>query len=343
MEIDGDTLDLLERRLAERVEKRVRGRLFSLYGLIGSGVRGALGFFGYDLIRDVRETLLTTARDTAQGAVAPAVEDAGVAATAALAAAESAKAEANEAQLRLSILNELQSDTQVRVNRTLDEVNDLAGSIDLTLAELRAKLAEADQRIDRLREKSEATFLGGEYAELVEQLADEVARLDEQLRLLGDPAESVPSGSDEDGGPASQTGVDGIEPVVVTDQTAQVSAAQIQQNVMSLSNPTQYPVFIQYFGSAKAPELSALVRGLREANFTVPPEESLDTARGLAEVRYFFEADAEIANEAAEAINGALERVGLIGGVEPRNMEFMRAKPQRGVLELWLDITELRP
>ena len=76
MPIDDETLELLERRLAEKVEARVRGRLFKLYGGIGSGILAGLGLLGYDLYGDFKEEVNRTAKGYAQDAVRGSVSDA---------------------------------------------------------------------------------------------------------------------------------------------------------------------------------------------------------------------------------------------------------------------------
>ena len=74
--MDEDTRELLERRLAERVEARVRGRLFAFYAAVGSIVLGVIGFFGYNIVTGLEDR----AQGYARSAVAPAVEAANTAA-----------------------------------------------------------------------------------------------------------------------------------------------------------------------------------------------------------------------------------------------------------------------
>ncbi len=50
-ELDGDRIELLERRLADRVAERVRPALFKLYAVVGSTVIGVVGLFGWNIFR----------------------------------------------------------------------------------------------------------------------------------------------------------------------------------------------------------------------------------------------------------------------------------------------------
>src|SRR5215204_5011965 len=54
-DLDENTLELMERRLADQVVERVRPALFRLYAVAGSAVLTALGLFGWSLISDVKE------------------------------------------------------------------------------------------------------------------------------------------------------------------------------------------------------------------------------------------------------------------------------------------------
>src|SRR5829696_4146181 len=53
-DLDENTLELMERRLADQVVERVRPALFRLYAVAGSAVLTALGLFGWSLISDVK-------------------------------------------------------------------------------------------------------------------------------------------------------------------------------------------------------------------------------------------------------------------------------------------------
>ncbi|MCA2665500.1 MAG: hypothetical protein IM486_04965 [Microcystis sp. M114S2] len=53
-ELDEDRLELLERRLADRVTERVRSDLFSWYAAIGTAVITVCGILGVNVVLSIR-------------------------------------------------------------------------------------------------------------------------------------------------------------------------------------------------------------------------------------------------------------------------------------------------
>jgi hypothetical protein len=112
----------------------------------------------------------------------------------------------------------------------------------------------------------------------------------------------------------------------------------IKENVQTLNAPTGGATIFAQFPFTRA-NVAPISDGLAALGYDMPPWENIDTARGLSEIRYFYEADAELAAAAADAVNDVLSRLGWKPEVEAKLIDYIKVKPKRGVLELWLDPT----
>ncbi|MBR25866.1 MAG: hypothetical protein CML46_02790 [Rhodobacteraceae bacterium] len=191
MPIDDETLELLERRLAEKVEARVRGRLFKLYGGIGSGILAGLGLLGYDLYGDFKEEVNRTAKGYAQDAVRGSVSDAEAAAREARAAAEAAEVQARDAGARLAAMDEWRHLGAAKLQGALETVGALTASVDgskaeleTRLADMRARVEEAEGRIENAKARGESYYLNAQYEQVILDLSAEVERMDRELDAL---------------------------------------------------------------------------------------------------------------------------------------------------------------
>ncbi len=195
--MDEDTLELFERRLAERVEARVRGRLFAYYTAVGTVILAVIGFFGYNIVTGLE----SRAQGYAESAVAPSVE-------AANAAADEARARAAEIAARLDALEDFQSRREAallegerQVQRNQSRVKELADEIERRLQDIVTRLQETQVQVQATRDQLQdaqselsaqqarvrETAGIGNFAELAANLAElshQVALLDEQLREI---------------------------------------------------------------------------------------------------------------------------------------------------------------
>jgi hypothetical protein len=81
---------------------------------------------------------------------------------------------------------------------------------------------------------------------------------------------------------------------------------------------------------------------LKAIGYRLPGEERVDAAQGRREVRYFYAADKDDAEQLAQDTTKALADIGLPDkpAVTTRSMQdFSGKKNAPGVLELWLDMT----
>jgi hypothetical protein len=106
-----------------------------------------------------------------------------------------------------------------------------------------------------------------------------------------------------------------------------------------ISLPT---VYFQYAAAPKTTTAQALSQKLRAIGYRLPGEERVDAAQGRREVRYFYAADKDDAEQLAQDTTKALADIGLPDkpAVTTRSMQdFSGKKNAPGVLELWLDMT----
>lgn len=92
-------------------------------------------------------------------------------------------------------------------------------------------------------------------------------------------------------------------------------------------------VFVQFQGG-DARKLDAVLNALRALGVQTPPAERINTAKGLAQVRYFWPADKPVADEIAAALasfNGN-QKLDVV------DLGKAGAKPSQGTVEVWLDL-----
>jgi hypothetical protein len=364
--MDEDTRELLERRLAERVESRVRGRLFAFYAAVGSIVLGVIGFFGYNLVTGLE----SRAEGYAQSAVAPAVE-------AANAAADEARARAAEIAARLDALEDFQGrreeallEGERQVQRNQGRVKELADEIEDRLKDIVTQLQETQAEVQATRDQLRAaqselsvqqarvreTAGIGNFAELAANLAElseQVALLDEQLREIrartagaqGYETPLADAGRIETiqrvaSAQAQAIGYATAEPLPEPVGDAGMAAlppASVGEDAGSGAGGGPNTVYFQFTGIPReiAEGISARLAPL---GFDIPGEERIGSAAGLHEVRYFFEADGARAQRLAEAANEILRQQGYRAEVTARDLTgYSGQKPRPGTLELWLE------
>jgi hypothetical protein len=335
--MDQDTVELIERRLAERVEARVRERLFKFYAALGGIALAVISFFGYNLVTGLEDQ----ARRFAESAVGPSVQAADEAAAA-------ARDKAAEAGARLEAFAEFQKRreealfeserqaelNQARINRIGDEIEGQLDRIGATLADTRAQ-------VEALSARAKEVAGIGNVAELAANLAGltaQVALLDEQLREIRARTEG------EQGYETPLADAGRIETIqrAATEQ-AQIGALRPmmappgEDAFPGIAAPAPNTVYFQFTGVPRE-AAQAISARLVPLGFIVPGEERLATAAGLHEVRYFFPEDRPRAQGLAEALDIILRESGYRAGIELNDLtDFKGQKPRPGTLELWLE------
>lgn len=87
-------------------------------------------------------------------------------------------------------------------------------------------------------------------------------------------------------------------------------------------------------GTGAPPQLQVIQDTIAELGFVTVPAERIGTAAGKAELRYYWAGDAALASWMAEALS---ERLGV--RITPVALSDFPVKPDRGVLEVWIDLS----
>ncbi len=324
MPIDDDTLELLERRMSERVEANVRSRLFKIYGTVGGGVIAALAYFGYDIIDSTRDR----ARTYAEEAVAPTVQTARE-------AAEDAKGEAVAAAAMLEVVNDWMADRSQRLSEIEEGVQATIAKIQRMTSEQEARLEAVSGMIKTNEEaledqKRRSLELYAGQGDL-QQLADQLVNLSSEVKALDTRMSSLPRNDGE------------VVPAVGAGppSTAQTAIQEIIDKSGGIVPPTAgnqtATVYFQFAG-VERDVAKALRAGMAAENFNMPGEERTGIAAGLHEVRYFFPEDQAAAEKFTDAVNRWLEANRFEAAVNVRDYTgYSRAKPKPGTIELWLE------
>ena len=342
-----DLDELAERRLAERVEEKVKSRLFAVYGLVGGAALTILGFFGYSVVSDFRTTAHDTATEAAEAAaktaVAPVVEQAKIEvaelkdqAKLELAQVKAKEDEANalisRVHDRLDALTESLVKGQEQTVRMSEQAAGLRAEMAAKADDIRDKLDAAKlqmdslaQAIDTQKQRAQGQFADAgtvaDLAKLVQKLADQLGDVDAQLHemaLHNNLALAAP--------PVAQSDL-----AVKAQNAAQVAAAP----------PASPTVFFQ-FAAMSRDDAKAISAALLQRGYVMPGEDQEASAARLKQVRYFFDQDKAAASLLALDAKAVLSQLGF-GAVDVDLRDFSNypgKKPRPGVLELWLGVSK---
>jgi hypothetical protein len=155
-EIDPDTLELLERQLAERITERVRPALFKFYATVGAAVLGALGLFGWNVISDAPDQVANKIAASIEARISDATEQ-----------TYRVKAAASEAE-------HLMEDLRTK----LEQLEPLTSSVDETINKISDLRTEAQNTTDL-------------YERHIKPRLGEILALNEQLGVLAKEMEAI--------------------------------------------------------------------------------------------------------------------------------------------------------
>ncbi|MBL8700783.1 MAG: hypothetical protein JNK67_20585 [Alphaproteobacteria bacterium] len=316
-DLDKDTLELLERRMADRVAERVRGSLFKVYALVGSAAIAALGYAGVDFISTTRQSAL----DAAKRQTTETIKE----------TADQARAAIDRVRISAVVAEQMQEQARRTITRLDDQIATLAPKIQL--------LEQMATQIDALEAKrktfeiqiannTDAARAGAESATRVAELARQVEELSKLVRVASAGAQP----------PAS---------AAITAATQQIydaaSAAATEQRRILDRPPTT--VFLQFAGMPRD-AANELAQALRKHGYAVPGvDEEPARALNLREIRYYWPADESAARSLAVQARQALAQLNLGDDREIAVRNFTgwsRAKPTQGIIELWLGLAPRR-
>jgi len=333
MALDDDSLELLERRMSERVEARVRSNVFKLYGTVGGGVIAALAYFGYDVISTVHNKADEIAKQAVSQAVGPAVTDADN-------AAKEAQIQASHAAATIEVLDgwmagrtQKLSELEENVQKTLSGIDRLTRDQQARIDSVAGKLQTSEETLDDQRVRAADLYAGqGDLRKLADQLvslSDQVKALDLKISQFPQSGNAVSTAA-----PARQSPAQTAIQEIISKSEAIIPATE-GDHVAT--------VYFQFAGVERS-VAEAIRTALAGKNFNMPGEERTGIAAGLREVRYFFPEDKSAAEQLAVSVNKWLTTSGYEAAVSAKDYtKYSRAKPKPGVIELWLEPKPAKP
>jgi len=301
--VSAETLELLERRLTERIVNGVQPRLFKFYAALGGAVIAVLGFVGFNLYSEIKAAAAQYAQAQTE---------------------EPVKA-ARDAELKVDLEFSLLDKLVARSQATFDKVDQKLADFQPKAQKLTDIETQIDDISNRFREAA-GDVDPSQNAALIGQLGEQVASLAKQVDELSSYVKPAAAGAGT-GAPA---------PVAIghAAQSVATSSSNLTQQISK--DAQQKIVFVQFYGIARD-KAEQLADQLRTA-YRVPGIEFTPAANsGKFEVRYFYDTEKDAATALAAAASEAAKSIlndDRAAQLQPM-LNFAGRKPKRGVLELW--------
>jgi len=298
--VNSDTLELIERRLTEKIEAELRNRLFKAYFTVGSAVVVVVGFFGWNVISELEDSLSKTFEEEVIAPYTTLSDEI----NAKLALAEAVQDGTNRSLLRIENAISTVQPSLGALAAFSDQVKDL----DTKTKDLQGMLANVQS----------STAAVAEISRRVPDLAEQLQKLATSINAT-QPSATVRDIASESG--SIQTSV--TEAAKTIDAPTAASTVFLQYNEM----PTETAEQIQK-------ELTALGFVVPGVDQEAMPE------GGMSQVRYYHDADQPAASALAGRATQIIQDLGLSAPpVEVTSYtNWTRRKPQAGTLELWIGL-----
>src|SRR5215204_3711032 len=304
-DLDENTLELMERRLADQVVERVRPALFRLYAVAGSAVLTALGLFGWSLISDVKEHARTQATQSVRTTIDPLINE----------SRARFDKHSSEIEKQLSIADWLSQRSRTLAEKVDAQLQQQEPRAKL-LEDLGARVTEIEQRLKRASLQADSTV---ELSKQIADLAKQVQRLLEDIQaarqVAGPAGPATPEAPVQNqppvrNQPAPQTQPPQDPAAPQSPPAVQNQAASQNQAVQSIAQAAQSTydkvasiqvqptVWFQFAGGSRA-QAEEFSRTLEAKRYILPGEERVGAAAGKREVRFFYPDDAETARRLA--------------------------------------------
>ena len=311
--INDATLELLERRIADKVTEQARKRVIGHYAVVGSTLAAVAAFVGWSVVGWVQHEAETRI-DAKISALTAAINDKTVQVT----NAQSAIA------VRLGVLDDLSQ----HAGRTIDKVDEtLQGFAPKSrrLEQAASDIAELEERVRPIRgtiEQAEQNRTD------LERVSGQLNTLAQQVAQLITVAQQAPAS-----GPAPAAGT--FSSIAAATAGVATGSASIAKDIAA--NRAMPTVYVQFSGFQR--EMIDLLRQqLAAKGFNVPAAERTGAATKLAEVRYFHEGDRTEAERLARLTTEALRSLVPTDAREVKaanSTGYGGTKPKPATLELW--------
>jgi uncharacterized protein YoxC len=322
-ELDEDRLELLERRLADRVTERVRSELLKFYAAMGATAISVLGLVGSNVFQNLESGIKENIKDNLEEEIKP------------------TRIQINKQLAETEVLAKQANGIVEKVKKQLDAFQPQAENLDNNIKlmeELSVGVQELSVGVQELN--TNLRSVQGPTERDLEPIASSVKSLQRQLTELAiqvDKLNTIVTVSvQKPGGESAQAAQQrkaAIQSVISATQKAEQSLAKKRERTT---------VFFQFAGGERE-QAKALSDALKKADYIVPGEEREGGAAGKHQVRYFYTQDREAAKNLAQDATRALRNLGYSISQVP-NIEaitfvsYSGKKPSQGTVELWLEI-----
>lgn len=320
--INAATLELLERRIGERVTEKARGQIFKYYAVVGTTVMGVLGLVGVNAVEWVK----TTASAKVDEQVKVLTRDV----TAKSQELTKQQAEMERRVERLEALRETAGKSLDRVDQTLTSVAPQVRRLEKLIEQINDATKDIEEIETRLRQARSTD-------QAVEQSRTDIAKVSNELRALAAQVSSLSDAAQKSGGaPAASSGPTFAAITEATKRVIESSEAITRGVESAVRSEDRKVVFVQFAGFTRE-KIDDLRSAMAGSGFAVPPAERIGTALSRFEVRYFYDADKaeaeRLAGLATEAVKTRFPGETRAASVVP--LTNFKSLPKRGTLELW--------
>lgn len=315
-----DQLELIERRLSEKVSERVRPALFRVYAAIGAAVMTVLGLVGWDMLSDIKTEIKQEIKSEIEGSIVSDIKE------------------------KRKEISDLVAESKYLAKQT----NEIVVHLDKKLQEFEPQATQLDETIKKVESINvDAKNIMAMYSTEVEPLVENFQAISSQLKELAEQVSqlnllSESRLSESNGSPSFS---DKIDSVKVRGAAISSIIAETSDLEKVIKDRKKITVFFQFSGAprSQAEELSVQ---LKNKGYIVPGEDREGGAARKHEVRYFHQIDEEAARTLANDTTMALKELGYpdneLTRIEPVSyVTYKNKKPREGVIELWAELPRL--
>ncbi len=315
-ELDEDRLELLERRLADRLTERVRSELLKLYAAMGATAISVLGLVGWNILQNLESGIKENIKDNLEEEIKP------------------TRIQINKQLAETEVLAKQANGIVEKVKKQLDAFQPQAENLDNNIKlmeELSVRVQELNTNLRPVQGSTERDLypIASSVKSLQRQLIELAIQVD-KLNTIVTVSVQKPGGESAQ---AAQQRKAAIQSVISATQKAEQSLAKKRERTT---------VFFQFAGG-KREQAKALSEALKKADYIVPGEEREGGAAGKHQVRYFYTQDRVAAENLAQDATRALRNLGYsisqVPNIEAKPfVSYSGKKPSQGTVELWLEI-----
>ncbi|MGE0222372.1 MAG: SPOR domain-containing protein [Acetobacteraceae bacterium] len=312
-QINPATLELLERRIADRVTDQARTRVIAYYAIVGTTLAALAGLLGWNAVNWIERE--------AQRAIDAEIK----------ALTQEAEKTSREVAINLKVLETLAQ----RAGKTLDSVEMTLKNFEPKSRKLEEESHKLEQAIQDIGDLETRVRPVRGTVEITDQNRADIARVSRELADLARQVKELIALAQKTASPnAASAGTPYADLAAATARVASGSESLTRQIAAARETTT---VYVQFANMARE-TIDQLRQILGQEGFTVPAAERTSAADGLFEVRYFHQTDREAAERLAALVSEAAHK-SIPGETRTAKVQdltaYPRTKPKPGTVELW--------